>query len=273
MHTKLSKIYQFAIPRLQHAPIYLIQYACAYFQKGYTNSASFYTEAQTIEKIQQGKSLVRLGDGEAMLLSGVGIWYQEYEKSLGRELRALITKYTNQSNYILTLPQKYTNVTNTELRNISIPEFNALHAWLPIKIWYKMIFPKNAIYADTCVFYSQHFFDQIIPYLKTKKIIVITTQKNIDAQKNRIEKDLHVISWIEAKAPNPYEWYEKYKLEIVAAIELAKASHKDIVILLSAGPASKPLAVYCSNIGIQAIDMGHGFEYLGDLARLEKQVI
>jgi hypothetical protein len=269
----IKKVCYFSATRLSHSPSFFFTYIFSYFQKSYINDAKFYTQEETIEKIKQGKSIVRLGDGEGMLLCGLGIWYQDYDKNLEKDLRTLIAEYTEESEYILTMPEKYTNDTNAHLREITTDHFNALHAWLPMKIWYRKIFPKQVRYADTYIFYTQHFFNTIKPYLKTKKVIVITTQKNIDKQKPSLEKELDILDWVEAKAPNPYEWYHKYIEEIEKLISNTNIAKKDIVILMSAGPTSKPLARYFSMQGVQSIDMGHGFQYLGNLEELEKQVI
>jgi phosphomannomutase len=101
----------------------------------------------------------------------------------------------------------------------------------------------------------------------------LKTRKGARRSYRSREKELDILDWVEAKAPNPYEWYHKYIEEIEKLISNTNIAKKDIVILMSAGPASKPLARYFSMQGVQSIDMGHGFQYLGNLEELEKQVI
>lgn len=243
-------------------PIFLVKYTFYYFNDSYKVCPKFFTESEVIEKIKSGYSYIRHGDGEMALIRGVGIGYQKGDKELAIALKQTIINYNMDSKYILAIPERYITLTNLELKNKNNLNkgVNMFRCWLPFKIAFTQYFPKDMPYADAHSFYISGFFeDNFSEYFKSKKFIIITTEDNIKKQKQNIEKNLKVLSWLVAKSPDPYDYYKKHIAEID---DLLKNENKsDIVLLLGAGPASKPLAYHFSNLGVQSIDVGHGFEY------------
>lgn len=250
-----------------HSPSFVFSYGLAYFQKEYDVGAKFYSNQETVELIKQGKSFIRLGDGEISMMHGRGISYQKYEKGLEKTFRAIVSQYTKNSNYILAIPV-FAKYLNHELENTQ----GKLQCWLPLKVEFKRTFKKNESYADAHIFYYKNFFDDnLTGYFSSKKLIINTTQKNIDNQKDKIESRFNVIDWIEAKEPNPYDWYEKTKQKVDEILIKNKDEISNLVLILGSGPMSKRLAFdYCNKV--QCIDIGKGFEHLYNDKNFEHEI-
>lgn len=255
--TFLYKSVRFVVRYLVRDPLFVIYYSFAYARNGYVVNAKFYNDEQITNEIKQGKSIVRIGDGEIGLLHKRSISYQRADKDLIYFLQKSIKEYTIESPYVIAIPI-FLNWTNEVLK-----EKKVFSCWLPLKVEFLRSFNRKAIYADAHFFYYKNKFEKNLEdYLRTKKIIVNTTKENIDLQKKTIEASFEVLGWVEAKSPEPFEWYEKTKKEIDALIETYPGNDKDIVLILSSGPLSKVLAYEYSLRGVQALDIGKGFEHI-----------
>lgn len=252
----LKKSLSFLRDYFLNDPLFVILYIFAYFQKGYINKVKFYSEGEVITLFKKGKSYIRYGDGEVALMHGRGIDYQQHEVSLSTSLKDIVAEYSTGSNYVLAVPERYINKSNTDLKKI-----NLFNCWLPMKVTYNQLFPKNIKYADAHSFYVSGFFEKkIAPFIKSKKLIIVTTKDNIHKQKSILEKEFDVLFWIEAKSPNPFDWLNMYKQKIQDVLSSTTPA-TDVVVLASCGPASKVLAYEMCN-QVQVLDLGHGIEYL-----------
>lgn len=266
----IKKSFNFLKSYLFKNPRFVFNYGIAYFQKEYVCFAKFYTEDEVLSLIKAGKSYIRLGDGEIALLNGRSIHHQRYDPDFSKKLKQVILNYKKDEDYILAIPERYLNSSNQDLKNRSYKnsnyEANFFRCWLPFKVFFKMIFPKNIKYTDAHSFYVNGFFEnKVAPLIKNKKLIIITTLQNINNQKDFLEKEFSVAGWIEAKSPNPFDWLDKYKKEIESIISLedfkkSNLTNKDFIIIAGAGPASKVLAYDLCKY-IQVLDVGHGFEH------------
>ncbi len=262
----IKKVLKFLKSYLFKDPIFVILYGINYFRNSYKVNPKFYSESEVIEKIKSGYSYIRYGDGEMIIIKGGSIDYQKANQKLGKDLKKTIIDYKKNSKYILAIPERYVLLSNLDLKaknkidSDGREELNMFRCWLPFKIDFSQYFPKDMYYADAHSFYVSGFFENNFKdYFKNKKVIIVTTQKNIDKQKQNIEKNLNVLSWVPAKSPDPYDDYNKYMREIDKIIK--NENKNDIILLLGAGPASKPLAYHYANLDIQSMDVGHGFEY------------
>ena len=268
MFNFFKKSLKFIFRYLINDPVFIFKYGYYYFQKDFIVKANFLSLEETAKQIESGKSFIRLGDGEISLLHGRSIHYEDYKTEIKKVLIEIIENYTGKSKYILAIP-KFVNETNWELKKI-----NFFRCWLPLKIEFKRRFKPYLFYANAHAFYIKDFFDKdLIAYFKMKKLIILTTQKNIERLKDHFQKDFNILAFIEAKEPNPFDWYEKNKTQIFDILQKNKNINKnDIIILISAGPTGKMLAFYFSNLDYQAIDLGHGIEQLYNNERdLEKE--
>ena len=258
---------QFIYRYITHDPLFVFQYALAYFQKGYTNDAKFYSDQELASCLQSGKSVIRIGDGEIGLLHGRDISYQKADKGLVEYLRKSIAEYTSESPYILAIPV-FVNQTNTELI-----KKNVLRCWLPLKIEYRRSFKKEVAYADAHFFYYKNKFETYLEeYLENKKLIINTTQENINRQKSAIEKQFTVLGWVEAKSPEPFDLFNETQKQIDEIVKRYDGDMKDVALVLSSGPMSKALAYIYAKKGIQAFDIGKGFEHIYNSNNFESNI-
>lgn len=247
-------------------PFYVVLYGLAYFKKKFYLKINFYSRESLGQELLTGKSVIRLGDGEMGILHGKDISYEAYNKELKKKLIDIIKNYKKDSKYILSIPL-FIKDTNRQLRNKNI-----LHYWLPFKVEFKRRFNKKLKYANAHTFYIKSFFENYLAsYLKDKYIIVLTTGSNIKKLEPEFCKRFKNIYFLEAKEPNPFQWYKKNKKEIIEIIERnVNVVKKDFVILISAGPAGKILAYDFSNLGYQSLDIGKGIEQIYNDKNLEK---
>ena len=234
-------------------PYYSSIYVLKYFDSDYYVKPKIFSEEEFISKIKDGTSFIRFGDGEIFFLRNQGIFYQKPDKLLSRIMRTIVSEYSSESKYIIGLPHQISQ-SNFELR-----ESSTFHYWYPFKVNFELLFNKNANYSDSFLFIQGDFFEKsLLPIIRKKTCIILTTRKDIQLQKDSMEKHLNCI-WVEAKAPDPFDWYEKNISEIEEIIRKNDLSSKNSILLLAAGPSSKALAYYFSGNGFQAIDVGSGF--------------
>lgn len=269
----LYKVVKFFKNYLLHDPVFVMTYGLAYFRSGYTPLARFYTDEELVTEIQSGKSIIRIGDGEIGLMHHRDISYQRYEKSLVEGLIDSIENYNEASRYVLSIPI-FVNYSNAELAHTN----GKLACWLPLKVEFFRRFNPRMSYMDAHFFYRKGYFEErLAPYLKNKKLIVNTLQKNIDEQRSRIEERFTVLRWIPSQSPNPYDKYEETVREIDKCVDSylradVKNKKSDIVLILSAGPMSKVLAYHYAKCGVQAFDIGKGFEQVYNEVNYEHEI-
>lgn len=250
----MKKLYFAAQKYLLKDTRYFFLYLFRYFQRNYRHACIFLNEESFVDQIKRGKSIIRFGDGEIDLLHFLSLpRYQKYSNSIRKDLLAMIRGYTEQSQYIIMIPL-FVNYTNKEISNIG-----RFTCWMPLKLSYEMFFNKKAAYFDQHIFYKDNKFEKLIlPYLKTKKLIVVTNEKN----KSFLETtDLNklVIDYILSPAQDAYESRDMLQQQITEAVERSDFSKQDIVIIMSAG-LSKTIIYNLSQKGYQLLDIGKGLE-------------
>ena len=264
----LKKVLRFFKNYFLKDPGFVFYYGLAYFRKDYTVKALFYTNTELVEEIKKGKSVIRIGDGEIGLLHGRDIHYQKCVPELIKFLREMVLSYSDESEYILSIPV-FVNYKNKELAKTK----GKLSCWLPLKVEFNRIFNHKAKYSDAHFFYYKNNFEKSLEsYLKTKKLIINTTQQNINTRKDDIEKVFNVIDWITAKTPQPFDGYQETVEKIDLVLEKNKEFKKDIVLIFSSGPLGKALSFVYSKKGVQCIDLGKGFEHIYNDKNFEDEI-
>ncbi len=198
--------------------------------------------------INRKKSLVRWGDGEAVICMGSGIKYQKFSENLAIDLKNAITK--NDENIIICAPNQFLLKSNLELI-----KSNKWRAWLHTKTFYALNFEKCK-FGDAFGFRpeSKFKYKTILTELinRYNKIISISSEdeKDIKTIKSLLMKSNHEvkIGKIKIKPKNTYDDIEK----IIKIVE----KNKNALYLVSAGPAGKIIIKYISSY-TQAIDVGH----------------
>ncbi len=236
-------------------PVYFFTYIFRNIQKKYKVKCMFFDDSELSEKLIEGKSLLRIGDGEIAIVHFLGIGYQAYNNQLRQEYVDAIKNYNENSKYLIGLPI-FVNYSNIDLDNLGS---NKKRLWLPLKITFDLMFNKKAKYVDAHIFYRDGKFEKIImPLIKNKNVILVTNDRNISDIKNHIFNN-HIYKYISCPEKNSHEIRDSLIKEISSDIITSNKKSKDFLVLLSMGPA-KTIAVELSEMGIQTIDIGVGIE-------------
>lgn len=255
MRSFLIRFIKFIV-RYYKRPVYIVSYAFFYFNRSFTAKSTFFSEKKLLEELYKGKSFLRFGDGETSIMNGGSISWQKYEQSLDRTMRQAIQEYTSESPYIIGLP-RFINETNKQLKKEG--KFNV---WLPLKVRYRMIFPKDAVYGDAHIFYYDGFFKKHFEeYFLDKYIIVIAHSGNIEAVKNNPTIPFKKMVFIEAPKIDSYSDYDRLCKEIDTILQSLSPLEKP-VILAGIGPTSKCIVYQFSKQGIPSYDIGRGIEVI-----------
>lgn len=236
---------------------YLFLYLYRYFQNNYHNNCKFYTDQELANFIKEGKSILRLGDGEMSVIHFLNFpdnSPQDYNDALRSEWLKIIKNYNDDSKYILGVPFTV-NYTNTELKKV-----NRWEVCRQLKITYELIFNKNATYFDALAFYKDGGFEKFVAeYIKNKKVIIVTNEENIKKIASSTLASKEYI-YVTCKDKNAYEDRLKIQKEIIEVIDKSGLPKTEFVILLSAGQI-KTILDNMSDKGYQILDIGRGLEH------------
>lgn len=249
----MTRIINFIKRYLLKHPLYVISYVSTYFLKGFAFNEHFYTKEEIKNFVLNGKSIIRLGDGEINLLLDLKNHYHKFSPKLKNMIREIISGYSFESSYVLSIP-RFINFRNEELQKIG-----KLNVWMPLKTMFFLVFPKKISYMDAHNFYYDNYFEDVIsPIIKNKKIILITKKETIEKQKNSNYIPWENISYIETPEANAIDFYEDIKLSLNK--ELLNYKKGEVVLLVAMGPVGKYLIFEYGNIGYQGIDIGVAIE-------------
>lgn len=235
---------------------YLVRYIFRFYQDSYREHVQFLTDRETVAFVERGGSFLRMGDGEIGLIHGNPIHYQRFSPEIKKKLLQIIAQYNEGSSFRIGLPL-FVNFTNYELRNLE--KSNMLNCWLPLKVTFDMIFPRNVPYVDAHLFYRDGKFESLLlPYLRKKKLILVANEESLCWVK---KSDIHnsVGVYITCPPADAFEMGEKLVESIrIAALSMV-SPRADIVVLLQAGLA-KLYVPEIAALHLQVIDAGKGFD-------------
>ena len=239
-------------------PLYVIRYAYAFFQKDFENHASFLTNEELIQELENGKSLLRYGDGEIYMMNYGSIpQYEPYNKDLRRHLFEIVKNYKPSSPYIVGVPI-FVNTPNHELRKDGKIKNGKLNVWLPLKVLYHFTFPHNVKYFDAHLFYREGGFERSLDLvLKKYKVIIVTRLFNINLMKEAGIEGKFDVSFLITPERESFKKVDEIFKELQNRVGNDKDKYR---IILATGPASKVLVYKLSNIGIVSYDIGRGIE-------------
>lgn len=230
-------------------PLYVLTYAMVFWRKGFSFSVNLLSEQETTKQLREGRSLIRLGDGEISLILGLRNHYQKFSPILQKAIFNIVHTYNNNSSYILSVP-RFINCTNDELHKMG-----KFHVWLPLKVIFLLYFNKKVKYLDAHSFYYDGYFERVVtPAIKDKHVVLITKQETITFQRNNQNLLLKNISYISVPSEESLSFYEIIVSDIEAIISVN--DKKNLVLLFAMGPVGKLLAFEFDKKGIQSIDIG-----------------
>jgi hypothetical protein len=265
----IKRFFRFVVFHLFKNPAYLFVYAATYFLPGFKIKINFYKHEDIVKLLEEGKSLIRFGDGEIHIMNYGPVHYQKFEKKIRDTFFETIRNYKEDSPYVLCLNELPITQTNRELR-----KRNLLHSLLPVKSYYQLYFPKNLKYFDQMFFYYNDTFSKYVEsFLLDKKVVIITWTQTVTSLKHNPRMPLKDVVYIETPEQHAFSAYEAicHKLDEVVG---QSPSDKTIVVLAAFGPASKVLAYEYSMKykNVIVIDIGRGIEILYSEAKIDDHI-
>lgn len=209
---------------------------------------------ETYEKVKNGASLIRFGDGELSLINGNDIPFQKYNSILGKRLAEILS--TVNSNICIAVPT-FIFKNKDNLNDIS-KDFWTKNGKKFRDSIQKYISKDNKYYAAEISIANEayknidkdKYFEKMKKIWSGKDITIIcgkTVFKKIDYN---IFSSAKNIEYIHAPSINAYSEYEKIKTK---AIEI----NKNKLVILILGPTAKLLTYDLALLGYQALDIGH----------------
>lgn len=214
------------------------------------------TTKETIEKIIQGYSISRYGDGEFdIAFRKKELYFQEYDSELSKYLREILN--SNLEKLLVAIPR-----TLIEIKNL---KENEKYFWSRYYLKQKEKLEKNIskekVYYDSMIsrFYMPYInpkeniesIDKLIKYFSNKKILIFEGENTRFGLGNSLLKNSSEIQRIILPDRNGFR---KYKEVIKFVLENFT---RDNIILIALGPTATVLAYEFSKEGYQALDIGH----------------
>lgn len=246
-------------------PLYTLAYGLIYFLPKFSSGVTFYSNKEIQELIENGKSIIRYGDGEVRLMNYGSLAFQKYEPDIRKTLFESIKQYSPSSPYIIGVNDLAMNRTNTELR-----AEGSFQLHMSIRVYFSLLFPKKMKYMDASFFYyNENVREYFAPVLSKKEIIFCSRAKTLDEIKNNPRfpyiKHSH---FIETKESDAFDDYVKICRKIDEIIQNLPAKTR-VLIIAGFGAGSKTLAYEYSAKGIQVLDIGTGIEILYQERRID----
>jgi len=212
---------------------------------------------ETIEKLEEGYSMVRFGDGEFMLMSGADIKnYQKTDEKLAEGLKKVLAAAEDNSKLLVCIPNTINSLQNcTDRSRMHWTIHLGKYLWC-----YKKYCTQNVVYGDMFVtrpymtFKNREncgrWFAQIRNLFENKEFVLIEGKYSRLGIGNDLFDKAKSVQRILCPPKNSYNRYKKI-------LEEAKKISKDKIILLSVGPVGKLLSYDLFNEGYTVWDIGH----------------
>jgi len=250
----LNKSYQLLIKGILYDPYILCVFLFSYVRGTTNTTVREINHNQIIQAIIAGKSIIRLGDGEVLNLTGRDIYFQTATKKIQASLYQLITEYGEDSKYVLGVPVKKLTATEQDL------PARELKIWRLYRTYFPKRFNKKQSYISLTWFYKQGIFHtHVRPLLQHKHVIFISNVNVLDEHlRDYAQEHFSASSFIEAPSKNADAQSES----IISTInEKLASSTLPCVIVFAAGPALKSIAadfILKKQNPVQFLDVGHG---------------
>lgn len=252
----LKRILKFLRNYLFKHPAYTALYGLTFWGNGFTANEHLFTKEEMVQKVREGKSVIRFGDGEINILLDLKNHYESFSKELQKMITEIVESYDKESAYVLSVP-RFINTTNAELEKMG-----KRNVWMPLKTMFALRFPKGVGYMDAHNFYYDNYFENLVQEagLSNKKVVIVTKQETIDKQKKNDTLPWKEISYVATPESEAIELYDDIQIRVNT--ELAKYPKKDALVLIAMGPVGKYLAFEYAKMGFQVIDVGKAVEIM-----------
>ena len=214
------------------------------------------SESLLKKMINDGSSLCRYGDGEfEIMLARNSAWFQEKEPKLAERLRKIIK--TNISGINIAIAQNFKYLDQYKEK---AADDMRIYMEGDVRTAIMSLLSADVTYYDAYVSRPYYIYkdsknaDIIFPLFKKlwegRNVCIVEGEYGRFGIGNDLLESAHSISRIACPSKNAWERYESIKSYIVRNIR------KDILLLISLGPAATVLAYELALDGYQAVDIG-----------------
>lgn len=223
----------------------------------------------TINEILTKKcSIVRYGDGEIDLINGKALKFQDYDEKLAQRLEEII-KLKSSEKLLIAVPEIFNGL---NIYTKDEKEFWAISLLKTKNNWFKYCQGTyyNAFLSRPYLRYKNNNCDEIFKNIKkifkNREIILVEGEFSRLGVGNDLFDNAKKVERILCPTKNAYKLYDEILKEICK-------QNKKKLIIVSLGPTAKPLVYDLSNLGYQAIDLGHiDLEYEWYLQKATKKI-
>lgn len=219
---------------------------------GTPRHARFEDAQRSIDIVAQSpRSLIRVGDGEFIIMNHGNIAYQQADPQLAEEMRRILDEYSDtDSPYWLAMPR--------EAFTCSWPFF--VRHWKYMKYWlrarpeFMRRYDRDVTYLDAFIFAME--YKELYPAIwKTPQVRSLILVHNDPRYAETLrETSGKPVEFVGIPPRNAYSEIDR----LVSEIESLHADGK--LVLVSAGPCGKALVYRLCRRGIRCIDTGHCFD-------------
>ncbi len=210
--------------------------------------------------IDNDSSIVRLGDGEFGLMRGASVyfndWRQKFNKDLQRGLLEILS--SKSSNMIICLPGDHLTKTREELEKIG--KGDEFKYWINSKVLLHKYVQKDRVYGSSFAFYpvinTGIDYRKLKEYFLKKNVIIITS--SLERFKDiSLGKSTHLI-----EAPKSDGWDKIAEIRTTFHELIKKNNYppKEVLVMVSMGPAAKVFVYELAEEGYTAWDAGQFFD-------------
>lgn len=207
--------------------------------------------------LNERKSLIRFGDGEFGIYRGKNIHYQNWSVKLKNEFIKIKQDYEKQvekSNFLLAIPKEFMSIPGWVLMKKRV----YVSSWSQSRYDYKKDWNHNIRYGDSFLFEKKNrdIYGKLWQNNKTPEYIIFL-------HNNKEFADLFAVTYskkvefIKCPAQNAYEKIDFLEKEVFEIIKEKQWNKKDVMVVVSAGPAGKVLIYRLCKKNIWGIDAGH----------------
>lgn len=211
---------------------------------------------KTVEYVLNNrKSIIRFGDGEFNIINGKSINYQKCTPKLAKEMNEILQTYFNlkeRCNYILCVPKYFMECSGFELMR----KREYISSWSYSRKIFQQRFPQKILYGDAFLFKkgNEKIYERLWKNQGYKTCIFVHNDKKYS---EKFEEMYNInTKFIKISSKNAYDQIEDIENQILKYI-YKYTNQKDVIILVSAGPAGKILVSNLAQKGFIAIDTGH----------------
>ena len=207
--------------------------------------------------LNERKSLIRFGDGEFGIYRGKNIHYQCWSEQLRDEFVKIKQDYEKQienSNFLLAIPKRFISIPGWILMKKRV----YVSSWAQSRYDYKKEWNHSIRYGDSFLFEKKNkdIYGKLWRSDKTPEHIIFlhNDKKFADLFTTTYSKK---VKFIKCPAKNAFEKIDFLENEVLETIKKYHWDKKDVMLVVSAGPAGKILIYRLCKKNIWGIDAGH----------------